>query len=398
MKRGAIFLTSPPDAIPFADWYLKPVAEVSLLLRNVLSLQRAGWKDIWVIAPQSLCHGEERARLERALEDPRVRVQTTFADVGDWELWSDAGNKTALFHGSDLHDKGDLMKIQKLPDEQLPSDYQMISMGAEQLREFAESLQFPAGVSEGGEGTVLAFRRPDSELRSFSDFASTEEAMLQACGLSNDSFGDRLVTRHVSRFLTRRILKTSASPNEITLWSLVIGMASALCFLQGGYWGGLTGALLLQISAWVDCVDGEVARLKFMESKIGGELDILCDNIVHVSIFFCMGMGLYFETQNDWYRTFGALAVMGNLLSFSILSSGIIEQKSKASASTSSAPSSSKKPEDELANRDFTYFLLIFALLGQTHLFIGLTAIGANVFAAYLIYSRWKASKDASQA
>ena len=63
---------------------------------------------------------------------------------------------------------------------------------------------------------------------------------------------------------------------------------------MGGYQLGIAGSVLLILSAWVDCVDGEVARLKFMISEWGAKLDIVSDNIVHCSVFFLIEMGLYF--------------------------------------------------------------------------------------------------------
>jgi len=40
---------------------------------------------------------------------------------------------------------------------------------------------------------------------------------------------------------------------------------------------------------------------------------------------------------------------------------------------------------DQIANRDFIYFLFVMALAGQLNIFIAVTAVGANVFAAYII-------------
>ena len=42
------------------------------------------------------------------------------------------------------------------------------------------------------------------------------------------------------------------------------------------------GGLLLAATAVWDCCDGDVARLKFMESDFGEKLDTACDNIINV--------------------------------------------------------------------------------------------------------------------
>ena len=137
---------------------------------------------------------------------------------------------------------------------------------------------------------------------------------------------DRLVTRFISRQLNRLFLKTSLTPNEITFLSLLIGLGSAWCFYQGTFFSGITGALLLLLSAWVDCTDGEIARLKFMETPWGARFDICCDNLVHFFVFFSIGMGLFFATGNLLYILYGGLAIFGSLVAFMILSSNIVKK------------------------------------------------------------------------
>ena len=76
---------------------------------------------------------------------------------------------------------------------------------------------------------------------------------------------------------------------------------------------------MLVLSAWVDCADGKVARLKFMASEWAAKLDIVSDNIVHCSVFFAIGMGLYFLTGDSIFKSLGVLAVLGSLMSFILL-------------------------------------------------------------------------------
>ena len=181
----------------------------------------------------------------------------------------------------------------------------------------------------------------------------------------------------------------------ITILSLFIGLISAKFFLQGTYENSIIGAGLLLLSAWIDCTDGEVARLKFSESKIGRKLDILCDNLVHFSVFFAIGMGLYKSTGNNIFIFFGALAVFGSLVSFLILSSSIIVKKEKGSANTVD-PKKKSTLADNIANRDFIYFLFFMSLIGRVDIFICITAFGSNIFAAYLAYSKIKPLLHAS--
>ena len=51
------------------------------------------------------------------------------------------------------------------------------------------------------------------------------------------------------------------------------------------------GALLFLAHSILDGCDGELARLKFQQSRWGGVLDFWGDNVVHTVIFACMGVG-----------------------------------------------------------------------------------------------------------
>ena len=99
-----------------------------------------------------------------------------------------------------------------------------------------------------------------------------------------------------------------------------------MVFLSGHLFLGITGALLLLLSAWGDCTDGEIARLKFMETPWGARFDICCDNLVHFFVFFSIGMHLFFATGNLLYILYGGLAIFGSLVAFMILSSNIVKK------------------------------------------------------------------------
>ena len=80
---------------------------------------------------------------------------------------------------------------------------------------------------------------------------------------------------------------------------------------------------------------------------------------------------------------------MGSLISFILLSPKIVNSKSQSSHFPLSV-NREKDFVDQLANRDFTYFLFIMAMIGSLDIFIGLTAVGANALAGYLLYNKFK--------
>src|SRR5262249_50042065 len=119
--------------------------------------------------------------------------------------------------------------------------------------------------------------------------------------------------RKLSRPITLWLLRTSLTPNQITILSCVVGVGGALCFFPGGYWGPLVGALLLQFSVVLDCCDGEVARVKFMESPLGDWLDIVCDTVVAIAIFVGVGVAVWRDGASHALALAGLLAIGGCL-------------------------------------------------------------------------------------
>jgi 1L-myo-inositol 1-phosphate cytidylyltransferase / CDP-L-myo-inositol myo-inositolphosphotransferase len=344
------------------DWYWQNMVEVPFLLRNVLTLQRVGIKKL------VLWSEDKNASHEKLQQDPRVNL-----DV-EWDnTLTLHDTQVMVLDGSTL-----LEKLEIVAAMAPPTQHQTDTSG---FRFFPDALKQQA--QETDLIKIIPPHEP-SRLINKEDFPAAEERLLKSVGLSNDSLMDKLVTRFISRQLTRLFLKTPLTPNQITFLSLLLGLASAWFFYQGTFFSGITGALLLLVSAWVDCTDGEIARLKFMETPWGARFDIFCDNIVHFFVFFSIGMGLFFATGNPLYKLYGALAVFGSLTAFMILSGVIVKKKQAAGRGETSEANLT----DQLANRDFIYFLLVMACIGRLDIFILLTAVGSNIFAVYLMYQR----------
>ena len=75
--------------------------------------------------------------------------------------------------------------------------------------------------------------------------------------------------------------KFDVHPNTVTIWSMVIGAASAFFFACGsfyysGTWGlmmNIVAIILLMIADIFDCTDGQLARMSGKKSRLGRILD-----------------------------------------------------------------------------------------------------------------------------
>lgn len=111
----------------------------------------------------------------------------------------------------------------------------------------------------------------------------------------DDGFYSTFVVRRISRRLTPLALRWGLRPNPITIASLGIGLAAAGAFATGERIGLVAGALLLQLSLVVDCVDGEVARYTRAFSSLGAWLDASTDRVKEYACY----AGLAFGASGD---------------------------------------------------------------------------------------------------
>ncbi len=203
--------------------------------------------------------------------------------------------------------------------------------------------------------------------------AAVERGLFNGLKSASDGWVDRYLNRKLSPWFSRWFVRMPLTPNQVTLIAWAIGLLAALCFAHGSWVSGVLGALLLQWSSVIDCCDGEVARLKFLESTSGYYLDITCDNIVHVAVFVGIAWSGYQELGQTHVLLLGGLAAFGTLMGFITVLATRHGRARQASAALD-------RLIDALANRDFSLVLVLCALTGTLQWFLWALAIGVNLF------------------
>ena len=125
-------------------------------------------------------------------------------------------------------------------------------------------------------------------------------ARLQANRL-DDGFYSTFVVRRLSKPLTRIALRLGLSPNTVTLVSFAIGLAAAGSFALGNRWALVLGAVLLQLSLIVDCVDGEVARATRRFTALGAWLDASTDRVKEFLAYAGLAFGASRAGVSLWW-------------------------------------------------------------------------------------------------
>jgi phosphatidylglycerophosphate synthase len=164
-----------------------------------------------------------------------------------------------------------------------------------------------AQVAMGAVGAVgPALRGGDARQREavFAELAAVDEArvLLERANRPDDGFYSTFVLRRASKPLTSLALRLGLSSNQVSVFSLAVGLAAAGCFAVGSWWGLLAGALLLQASLIIDCVDGEVARFTRSFSDLGAWIDASSDRVKEYAAYAGLAAGAARSGQDVWAR------------------------------------------------------------------------------------------------
>ena len=219
---------------------------------------------------------------------------------------------------------------------------------------------------------------------------------LKLANRANDGFFSVFFLRRVSKLLTWAAVKVGATPNQVTIASFAIGLYAAFLFAQGDTWSLIGGAILLQVSIIVDCVDGEIARYTRKFSELGAWLDAITDRVKEYAVFLGLAYGAFVHNgQNLWVLA----AVLMAIQTFRHLSDYNFSQVVKARAAEEipvpvdymaewdgvTARIEELDPEDDLAytKKRIRYWLgkIVIFPIGERWLAISLSAaIGGALF------------------
>ena len=174
-----------------------------------------------------------------------------------------------------------------------------------------------------------------------------------------DAPQEGLVSRHLNRRLSRPLAwglaRTPATPNQVSVASFLIALASLGLFVgDESLWAGVVA----QASSVVDGVDGDLARLKGMATRFGGFFDAILDRYSDLAILGGLTYwSLTFEARAsaELVGTLGVLATGGALM--------VSYSRARAEATLGAGFSGLA---NSLASRDARLLLvMVGAMLGQ---------------------------------
>ena len=221
-----------------------------------------------------------------------------------------------------------------------------------------------------------------------------EEAMLATLLEQTEGWVAKHFNKRISFPITRWLMGTSITPNQITTVNLMLGIVAAWGVASVSWGWRVVGACLMQLSSILDGCDGEVARLKSMQSKTGAWFDTVADDCVNDLFFVALFVGLVRTTGDSIYWVVGWINVVLSAGATAIIYQQLLAKGQGANAKdfqpTWQEKSRTKKSWFDwvrpIMKRDFfIVILLVFILLDQRPIVFWMGVVGTTV--TFLLYS-----------
>ena len=344
---------------------LLPLCGMTLLERNILCAKKAGLKEFYIVVGY---RGEE---IKKAIDPTKLGVKITFLDNPDWEQPNGMSVLKAspyirepfvllmsdhIFHPEilaellkqprhssetilavdpridsifDLDDgtkvlaqNGSIEKINKNL-----KDFNGIDTGIfvcspnlfNTLEEVAR--EQPASLTLGmkrlaADGLLRAHLIGDrywQDVDTPEAYRHAEKILLNSCRKETDGVISRNFNRFISLFISRWLVRLPISANVITVLTTFIGVSTYYFMSSGEYLAMLLGAFLFKLASVLDGVDGEMARLRMSQSKVGAWLDTISDNITYLAFLVGLFQGLWIRGYIPYYTFTVTMTVVGIL-------------------------------------------------------------------------------------
>ncbi len=394
MNKVLVIPLSDPVSVEYL--YFSSIAGRTFIERLCWISKKAGYEDVIVL------YDDNSDGLKKSLVNAPGQVFPSL------EKASAGSDSIFVFLKPDIFPTADFLKDVPVPDKKdtlylMGENSPVMSIGVSDISRLSQMLSSKPNLDSLQE--TLSKKYPfvtfDLDNRKFytiadhGDISNVEKSLYHGLIKETDGFMARHLNRKISLAITRQLINTSLTPNQMSLISIGIGLMGALLLSFPIISLQVFGALLFLLHSITDGCDGELARLKYMESRWGGLLDYWGDNIVHAAVF--LGIGL------AWKKATGlmiALWCSGFAIAGSLLTAGLVYAMTMRSGKDDGPvyTSTSRKGKkdrwviiaDFLSRRDFIYLVVVLAIFGKLHWFLVLAAIGAPAFFLFTLWNNFK--------
>lgn len=111
-------------------------------------------------------------------------------------------------------------------------------------------------------------------------------------------------------YVTRPLLRTNITPNQITVFWLILQLIGSGFMILGVYWMNVLGVMLYTIAMLLDYVDGQIARIKKISTYKGIYLEELGIYFGSPIFFLGLSIGVSRAYGDPRYLILGAVSAL----------------------------------------------------------------------------------------
>ena len=121
-----------------------------------------------------------------------------------------------------------------------------------------------------------------------------------------DNFWTEWISRPPAAVLVWILKGTAVTPNQVSFLAITVAAGGCATLIFWRTWLGLIVAgLVLQLAYVIDCVDGQLARIKSMASPVGALLDFMLDEVKAFMVVGSAATRLYLQTLDARWLLLG---------------------------------------------------------------------------------------------
>lgn len=295
---------------------------LTVIERSLRALERAEVKDVLIVSEK------EGSQIEKLLQE-RLPWKFDYKIIQQDVLTATIQNKKSdgyLLLGESLVVAPDSLKniIEKSNTENIPfvisQDYKIAYANSSVLQN-KEAIpktapHFFKNLSENLAKAKISISQYDtsadicSPVSNKQELKSVKKALIRSLTKPTDGWVSRNLNRPISTLFSRVLAYTAVTPNQFTIITGLLGVATGVFMALGGYFNNLIGGALFHLTSVFDGVDGELARLKFKSSPFGQWLDTLVDNLTYLAALAGIIIGIYRNGAPEYVKIAGILSVI----------------------------------------------------------------------------------------
>lgn len=230
-----------------------------------------------------------------------------------------------------------------------------------------------------------------------------EGILFKHLGKPTDGWVSRYIDRPISIFLTRGLVRTPVTPNQVTLFTTLVGILSGYFVASGQYRDVALGGILFQLASILDGCDGEISRLKLSATKLGEWLDTASDNFTYLVFLVGVSIGTHRQLHGRFEVLEAVLMLVGVGILFTVLFFYLLHYNQSGSLA---ALQQDLQEEDKRQNREgffswtskihfmmrrdfFALLFMVLCLANQLSFVLDLSFVGVHMgWIVILVYKK----------